>query len=106
MPQLRSVVVERVYFLFKRGMCITVESNFTQHCSTLLSTGQLQVLEQGTYRVFPSPSTQEVQKCILRMPTWTDMAKEVVEAEFPYFLVVVFSVFALSDEEKPRQKWQ
>ena len=80
---------------------MTVESSFTQHCLTLLSTGQLQVLEQGTHRVLPSPSNQEVQKCILRMSTWADMAKAVVEAEFPDFLVVTaFSVFALADEEK------
>ena len=53
--------VKRVDFLFKRGGCMTVESNFTQHCLTLLSTMQLQVLEQGTYRVLPSPSDQQVQ---------------------------------------------
>ena len=40
---------------------MTVESNFTQHCLTLLSTMQLQVLEQCTYRVLPGPSEQEVQ---------------------------------------------
>ena len=80
---------------------MTAESNFTQHCLTLLSTRQLQVLEQGTYRVLPSPSDQEVQKCILRMSKWADMAKAVVEAEFPDFLVdTAFSVFALADEEK------
>ena len=40
-------------------------------------------------------------KCILRMSKWADMAKAVVEAEFPYFLVVIaFSVFALADGEK------
>ena len=54
---------------------MTVESSFTQHCLTLLSTRQLQVLEQGTYRVLPSPRGQEVQKCILRMSKWADMAK-------------------------------
>ena len=100
MPQLRTFV-ERVDFLFKRGGCMAVESSFTQHCLTLLSTGQLQVLEQGTYQVLPSPSDQKVQKCILRMSKWADMAKAVVEAEFPDFLVVTaFSVFALADEEK------
>jgi hypothetical protein len=93
--------VERVDFLFKRGGCMTVESNFTQHCLTLLSTRQLQVLERGTYRVLPSPSDQGVHKCVLRMSKWADMAKAVVEAEFPDFLVVTaFSVFALADEEK------
>ena len=80
---------------------MTVESSFTQHCLTLLSKEQLQVLEQGTYRVLPSPSDQKVQTCILRMYKWADMAKAVVEAEFPDFLVVIaFSVFALADEEK------
>ena len=39
--------VERVYFLFNRNGCMTLESNFTQHCLTLLSTRRLQVLEQG-----------------------------------------------------------
>ena len=35
------------------------------------------------------------------MSKWADMAKAVVEAEFPDFLVVTaFSVFALADEEK------
>ena len=35
------------------------------------------------------------------------MAKAVVEAEFPVFLVVTaWSAFALADEEKPWQKWQ
>jgi hypothetical protein len=93
--------VERVEFLFKAGGCMTVESSFTQHCLTLLSTGQLQVLEQGAHRVLLSPSNQEVQKCISRMSTWADMAKAVVEAEFPDFLAVnAFSVFALADEEK------
>ena len=75
--------VERVDFLFKRGGRMTVESCFTQHCLTLLSAGQLQVLEQCTYRVLPSPSDQDVQKCILRVSKWADMAKAVVEAEFP-----------------------
>ncbi len=42
--------VERVDFLFKRGGRMPVESSFAQHCLTLLSTRQLQVLEQGTYR--------------------------------------------------------
>ena len=93
--------VERVDFLLKRGVCMTVESSFTQHCLTLLPTGQLQALERGTYRVLPSPSDQEVHKCILRMSKWADMAKAAVEAEFPDFLVVTaFSVFALADEEK------
>ena len=94
-------LMERVDFLFKLGGCMTVESNFTQHCLTLLSTRQLQVLEQGTYRVLPSPSDQEVQKCILRMSKWADMANAVAEAEFPDFLVATgSSVFALADEEK------
>ena len=62
--------VERVDFLFKRGGRMTVESSFSQQCLTLLSTGQLQVLENGTYRALPSPpSDQEVQRCILRMST-------------------------------------
>jgi len=60
MSQLRTFV-ERAVFLFKRGGRMTVESSFTQHCLALLSTGQLQVLEQGTYRVLPSPSDQELQ---------------------------------------------
>ena len=78
-----------------------VESSFTQHCLTLLATGQLQALEQGTYRALPSPSDQEVQKCILRMSKLADIAKAVVEAEFPDVLVVIdLSVFASADEEK------
>ena len=80
---------------------MTVESSFTQHCLTFLPTGQLQVLEQGTYRALPSPSDQEVHKCILRMSKWADMAKALVEAEFPDFLVVTaLSVFALAGEVK------
>ena len=67
--------VERVDFLFKRGGCMTVESSFTQHCLTLLSTGQLQVLEQGTHRALQSQSNQEVHRCKLRMSKWGDMAK-------------------------------
>ena len=52
--------------------------------------------------MLPSPSNQEVHKCILRMSEWADMAKAVVEAEFPDFLaVIVFSVLSLADEEKP-----
>ncbi|MFM7980229.1 MAG: hypothetical protein ACKPKO_13020, partial [Candidatus Fonsibacter sp.] len=43
-----ATFVARVDFLCKRGGCITVESSFTQHCLTLLSTGQLQVLEKVT----------------------------------------------------------
>jgi hypothetical protein len=39
--------VKRVDLLFKQGGRMTVESSFTQHCLTLLSTRQLQVLEQG-----------------------------------------------------------
>ena len=51
--------------------------------------------------MLPRPSDQEVQKCVLRMSKWADMAKAVVEAEFPDFLVVTaFLVFALADEEK------
>jgi hypothetical protein len=80
--------VEPVDFLCKRGGRMAVESSFTQHCLTLLSTRQLQVLERGTYRVLPSPSDQQVQKCILRISKWADMAKAVVEAEFPDFLVL------------------
>ena len=39
--------------------------------------------------------------CILRMSKWADMAKAVVEVEFPDLLVVTgVSVFALADEEK------
>jgi hypothetical protein len=53
--------VERVDFLVKRGGCMTVESSFTQHCLTLLSTGQLQVLEPGKQRALPSPSNEEVE---------------------------------------------
>ena len=93
--------VERVDFLFKRGGCMTVESSFTQHCLTLLSSGQLQVLEHDTHRVLLSPREDQVQKCISRMSTWADMAKAVVEAEFPDFLAVnAFAVFALADEDK------
>ena len=37
----------------------------------------------------------------MRMSKWADMAKAVVEAEFPDLLVVIaLSVFALADEEK------
>ena len=80
---------------------MTVDNSFTQRCLTLLSTGQFQVLERGTYRVLPSPSDQQVQKCILRISKWADMAKAVVEAEFPDFLVATaFSVCVLADEEK------
>ena len=87
--------------LLERDGCMTVESNFTQHCLTLLSTRQLQVFEQGAYRVLPRPSDQEVQKCIWRMSKWADMAKAVVEAEFPDFLVVTdLFVFASAVEEK------
>ena len=92
---------KRVDFLFKQGGRMTVESSFTQHCLTLLSTGQLQVLEQGKQRVLPSPSNEEVENCILRMPRWADVANDVVDAEFPVLLVVTaFSVFALADENK------
>ncbi|MFM7985033.1 MAG: hypothetical protein ACKPKO_37510, partial [Candidatus Fonsibacter sp.] len=72
--------VERVYCLFKRGGFMAVESSFTQHCLTLLLTGQLQVLEKDTYRVLPSPREHEVQQCVLTMSKWADMAKAVVEA--------------------------
>ena len=78
--------VERVDFLFNRGGCMTVESSFAQHCLSLLSTGQLQVLARGTYRALPSPSEQEVQKCILRMSKLADMANAVVEAELTHIL--------------------
>ncbi|MFM7983302.1 MAG: hypothetical protein ACKPKO_28670, partial [Candidatus Fonsibacter sp.] len=61
-----ATFVERVEFLFKRGGCIAVESNFTKHGLTLRSTRQLQVLEKSTYRALPSPRHQEVQQC-----TWT-----------------------------------
>ena len=50
--------VKRVAFLFKQGGRMTVESSFTQHCLTLLSTGQLQVLEQGTRESEQSGSAQ------------------------------------------------
>ena len=70
--------MERVDFLFKRGGRMTVESSFAQHCLSLLSTRQLQVLEHGTYRVLPSPGDHEVQECILRMSKWADMANAVV----------------------------
>jgi hypothetical protein len=53
--------VERVDFLFKRGGRMTEEGSFTQHCLTLLSTGQLQVLGQGKQRVLPSPSNAEAE---------------------------------------------
>ena len=80
---------------------MTVESSTTHHCLTLLSARQLQVLEQGKQRVLPSPSNDEVENCILRMPKWADMAKAVVDAEFPdILLVTAFSDFALADEEK------
>ncbi|MFM7977963.1 MAG: hypothetical protein ACKPKO_01495 [Candidatus Fonsibacter sp.] len=59
-----ATFVQRVEFLFKRGGFMTVESSFTQHCFTLLSTGQLQVLEQGTCPVLQSPSNQAAQTCI------------------------------------------
>ena len=89
-----------MYFLFKQGGRVTVESSFTQHCFALLSTGQLQVLERGAHRVLPSPRNQEVEKCILQMSALGDMARVVVEAEFPDVLVVIaFSVFDLADEE-------
>ena len=57
-----------------------MQSSFTQQYLTLLSTRPWQVLEQGTYRVLPIPSDQEVQQCILRMSKWADMAKAVVDA--------------------------
>ena len=79
--------VERVDFLFKRGGCMTAESSFTQHCLTLLSTGQLRVLEKGTYRALPSPSDQEVQTCVFRMSKWADMDMT-VHRVCPYLLVV------------------
>ena len=79
---------------------MTVDSNFTQHCLTLLSTRQLQVLEQGTYRVLPSPSDQEVQKCILRMSKWADMDMTVHWVCPDLLVIAAFSVFALADEEK------
>ena len=63
---------------------------------------QLQVLERGTYRVLPSPIDQEVQKCILRMSKWADMAKAVVEAEFPDLFMS--SLWQMS--RKPWQTWQ
>ena len=62
-----ATFVERVEFLFKRGGCITFEINFTQHCLTLLSTRQLQVLEKDAYRVLPIPRDQDVQQYVLRM---------------------------------------
>ncbi|MFM7988842.1 MAG: hypothetical protein ACKPKO_56965, partial [Candidatus Fonsibacter sp.] len=73
---------------------MTVESSCAQHCLTLRSAGQLQALEKDTYRALPNPRNQEVQPCIMRMPKWADMAKAVVEAEFPDILVVTaFSIF-------------
>ena len=99
--------VKRVYFLFKQGGCMTVEGSFTQHCLTLLSTGQLQVLEQGAQRALPSPRNEEVENCIWRMSRWADMAKAVVDAEFPGFLVVTaFPIFALADEKKSVEQRQ
>ncbi|MFM7985755.1 MAG: hypothetical protein ACKPKO_41220, partial [Candidatus Fonsibacter sp.] len=89
------------------GGCIAVESSFAQHCLTLLSTMHLQVLETDAYRVLPSPGDQEVQQCLLRMSTWVDMAKAVVEAEFPYFLVVTDSLPLLWQMRRtPWQTWQ
>ncbi|MFM7988014.1 MAG: hypothetical protein ACKPKO_52740, partial [Candidatus Fonsibacter sp.] len=59
------------------------------------------MLEKNTYRVFSSPGDQDVQQCVLRMSKLVDMAKAVVEAEFPDLLVVTaFSVCALADAEK------
>ncbi|MFM7984998.1 MAG: hypothetical protein ACKPKO_37330, partial [Candidatus Fonsibacter sp.] len=75
--------------------------SFTQHRTNLLSTQQLQVLERDTYRARASSRDQEVQQCLSRMSKWVDMAKAVVEAEFPDFMVVTdFSVIVVAVEEK------
>ena len=96
--------VERVRMLFKEGGCLTMEHSFTQHCTNLLASGQLQMLPHssaGQHRVLGPASEDEVRRCVARMSTWADMAKAVVEAEFPDFLAVnAFAVFALADEER------
>jgi hypothetical protein len=97
--------VERVRMLFKEGGCLTMEHSFTQHCTNLLASGQLQMLPHssaGQHRVLGQASEDDVRRCVARMSTWADMAKAAVEAEFPDFLAVnAFAVFALADEERP-----
>ena len=96
--------VERVRMLFKEGGCMTMEHSFTQHCMDLLASGQLQMLPRsggGQHRVLGPATDDEVRRCVARMSTWADMAKAVVEAEFPDFLAInAFAVFALADEER------
>ncbi|MFM7980309.1 MAG: hypothetical protein ACKPKO_13435 [Candidatus Fonsibacter sp.] len=47
----------------------------------------------------PNAEDQDVQQCVFKVSKWVDMAKAVVEAEFPDLVVTAFSVFALADEE-------
>ena len=96
---------ERVDYLFNQGGCMTVENSFTQHCMSLLGSGQLQVLprseKDGEHWVLGRPSEEAVRRCTSRMSIWAKLAKTVVDAEFPDFLALnAFAVFALSDEER------
>jgi hypothetical protein len=68
--------VERVRMLFKEGGCLTMEHSFTQHCTNLLASGQLQMLPHssaGQRRVLGQASEDEVRRCVARMSTWADM---------------------------------
>ncbi|MFM7978186.1 MAG: hypothetical protein ACKPKO_02625, partial [Candidatus Fonsibacter sp.] len=99
MPQLRTLW--SVWISSSREAAHYSGELFTQHGFTLLSTGQLHVLEKDTYRVLPRSRDPAVQQCVLRLSRWAGMAKAVVWAELPDFLVVIaFSVFVVEYELK------
>jgi hypothetical protein len=96
-----SRFVDRITLLFDKGQCMDLQPGFTAHMRSLLQHERVILLSSGETRIFGGKGavTPDVTaRCLARMRSFTTLAREVVQAEFPDFeLFAAFQVFDLAD---------
>jgi hypothetical protein len=95
-----SSFVDRITLLFDKGQCMNLQPGFTNHMHSLLQHERVILLRSGE-RIFGGNgkiTPDVIARCLSRMRSFTRLAREVVQAEFPDFeLFGAFQVFDLAD---------